>query len=124
MRLSRRAFEQIVDRSIARIPEEIRRHLKNVVISVEDRPTRGLLLEMGLPPGEPLLGVYEGVSLTERSLTEPPLYPDAIILFQTCLEEVCQSPEELTEEIEITVVHEIAHFFGISEEKLAELGYD
>ena len=79
--------------------------------------------ELGLGPGEPLLGLFEGVSLIERSVTSPPLYPDIIYLFQEPLETMCETPEELEEEIEITVVHEIAHFIGMTEERLAELGY-
>ena len=79
---------------------------------------------MGYPPDEPLLGVYWGVPLNERSVAEPPLYPDTIYIFKEPLEEMCVSLEELEEEIEITVVHEVAHFIGMSEERLAELGYE
>jgi predicted Zn-dependent protease with MMP-like domain len=87
-------------------------------------PLQEILEEMDLPPDEPLLGVFQGVSLMERSVTAPPLFPDTIFLFQEPLEEMCESLEELEEQIEITVVHEIAHFFGFSEERLAELGYE
>jgi predicted Zn-dependent protease with MMP-like domain len=59
----------------------------------------------------------------DRSVTYPPIYPDTILLFQEPLEKICETIEELEEQIEITVVHEIAHFLGISEERLAELGY-
>jgi predicted Zn-dependent protease with MMP-like domain len=83
-----------------------------------------LLEEMGYPPDEPLLGVYWGVPLNERSATEPPLYPDTIYIFKGPLEEMCASLEELEEEIEITVVHEVAHFVGFNEEQLRELGYE
>ncbi|MBU1902502.1 MAG: metallopeptidase family protein, partial [Proteobacteria bacterium] len=79
--------------------------------------------EMRLDPDEPLLGLYQGVSLMDRSVVDPPLFPDTIFLFQEPLEEMCETIEELEEEIEITVVHEIAHALGIDEERLAELGY-
>jgi len=124
MKLNSRQFDRIVERSIERIPAELRRYLDNVVITVQKRPAPEMLAEMGLPADEPLLGVYYGVSLRERSAIEPPLYPDTIFLFQRHLEEICATVEELEEQIEITVVHEIAHFFGFSEEKLAELGYE
>jgi len=123
MKLSQKEFDRIVKRAIRRISPEIRQHLKNVVISVRERPTRKMLQEMGLQPDELLLGVYRGVSLIKRSVTSPPLFPDTIILFQEPLEETCQTKEKLEKQIEITVVHEVAHFVGISEERLEELGY-
>lgn len=124
MKLSDKAFADIIHRALERMPEEIRGCLDNVAITVEKRPSRELLEEMGLPPGEVLFGVYQGESLPEQSLTYPPLYPDSIILFREPLEDACETIEELIEEIEITVVHEVAHFFGISEEQLIELGYE
>lgn len=124
MKLSNEEFDRIVQRAIRRIPEEIRQHLDNIVISVQKRPSRRLLEDMDLPPDEPLLGVFEGVSLLERSVTEPPLYPDTIFLFQEPLQEMCETLEELEEEIEITVVHEVAHYLGMTEERLEELGYE
>jgi predicted Zn-dependent protease with MMP-like domain len=124
MKMSNEEFDRIVQRAIRRIPEEIRQHLDNIVISVQKRPSRRLLEDMDLPPDEPLLGVFEGVSLLERSVTEPPLYPDTIFLFQEPLQEMCETLEELEEEIEITVVHEVAHYLGMTEERLEELGYE
>ncbi|MBW1789505.1 MAG: metallopeptidase family protein [Deltaproteobacteria bacterium] len=123
MRLSEKEFDAIVKDALRRIPQEILAYLDNVLITVKKRPSRELLGEMGLPADEPLLGVYDGVSLPDRSEFGPPLYPDTIILFQEPLEDICNSNEELEREIAITVVHEIAHFLGISEKRLAELGY-
>ncbi len=122
-KVSKKAFDRIVERAIRRIPEEIRAHLNNMAISVRDRPSQELLAEMGMRPDDLLLGVYEGVPLSERTVFEPPLYPDVIVLFQEDLEEVCESLEEIEREIEITLVHEVAHFLGMNEERLAELGY-
>lgn len=124
MYLSDKEFERIVRRAIERIPEEIMRHVENVVITVEDRPSSELLEDLGLSPHEPLLGVYTGVALPERSVSSPEFYPDTIILFKEPLLEICDSIDRLSEEIEITVVHEIAHYFGISDDRLEELGYD
>lgn len=123
MKLTMQRFEQTVERAIASIPEDIRAHLRNMTISVENRPSRDLLDDMGIPPGETLFGVYTGIPLPERSVTEPPLYPDEILIFKEPLEEFCRDLAELEEEIEITVVHEVAHYLGLSEERLAELGY-
>jgi predicted Zn-dependent protease with MMP-like domain len=124
MKLSNKEFDRIVQQAIGRIPEEIRRYLDNILITVQKRPDPDMLEEMGCPPDEPLLGLYWGVPLNERSVAEPPLYPDTIYIFKEPLEEMCETQEELEEEIEITVVHEVAHFLGMSEERLAELGYD
>ncbi len=116
-------FDRLVAEAIARIPEEIRYHLGNVLVSVQPRPTAELLAELGFAPDEELFGVFTGTPLTERSLSEPPLYPDTIIIFQEPLEACCRSRVELLEEIEITVVHEIAHFIGFDDDELAALGY-
>lgn len=124
MKLSNHEFDRIVKRAIRRIPEEIRQHLDNILITVQERPSAEMLEDVGYPPDEPLLGIYWGVPLNERTVAEPPLYPDTIFIFKEPLEEMCQSKEQLEDEIEITVVHEVAHFLGMSEERLAELGYE
>ena len=123
MKLSDKDFDRIVKRAIRRIPEELRKHLDNVLISVRKRPTEEMLEEMEVPLGEELLGYFSGVPIGDQSVTDPPLYSDTIFIFQEPLEEMCRTVEELEEEIELTVVHEIAHYFGISEERLQELGY-
>ncbi|MDD5711208.1 MAG: metallopeptidase family protein [Smithellaceae bacterium] len=122
MKLSESQFDKAVKRAIARIPEEIGAHLENIVISVRKRPSQEILAEFD-PADGPLLGLYQGRSLNDRSATYPPLYPDTIFIFQEALEEMCETMEELEEEIELTVVHEIAHFIGFGEEQLEELGY-
>jgi predicted Zn-dependent protease with MMP-like domain len=124
MKLTTTEFDQVVQHAIERIPEEIREHLANVTITVQKRPSREMLAELGMTPDDPPLGLYEGASLMERSVLDPPLYPDTIYIFQEPLEQMCGTREELEREIEITVVHEVAHFLGMDEERLAELGYD
>jgi predicted Zn-dependent protease with MMP-like domain len=124
VRLSQEEFDRIVDRAVARVPAEIGQHLQNIIISVRKRPSKKMLREMGLAEDETLFGIFEGTPLIERSVTSPPLFPGSILLFQEPLEEACETIEELEEEIEVTVVHEIAHFVGMSEGRLAELGYD
>ena len=124
MKLNRKEFDRAVGRAYKRIPSEIRDRMENVVLTVQKRPTREMLEEMGYPPDEQLLGLYDGASLQERSFFDAPqLHPDTIFIFQEPLEEMCESLAELEREIEITVVHEIAHFLGIGEERLEKLGY-
>jgi predicted Zn-dependent protease with MMP-like domain len=124
LKVGDKEFDRLVKRAIRRIPVEIRQHLDNILISVQKRPSNEMLEEMDMDPDEPLLGIYWGVPLTERSVTSPPEFSDTIFLFQEPLEEMCDTMGELEGEIEITVVHEIAHAVGISEERLTELGYD
>ncbi len=113
MELDRAAFEALVERALDEIPAEIASQVHNVVVLVEDDP----------PRGEPdLLGLYEGVSLTERTADHTGL-PDRITVFRRPLLAMCASPEELVREVRITVVHEIAHHFGIDDDRLHELGY-
>jgi predicted Zn-dependent protease with MMP-like domain len=123
MKLTDREFDRIVKKAIRRIPIEIRQHLDNILISVKKRPSLEIIEEMDLPDDESLLGIFWGVSLTDQSVTSPTLYPDTIFLFQEPLEKSCETIEELEEQIEITVVHEVGHALGISEKRLAELGY-
>jgi len=123
MKLSEKAFDKAVRRAISRIPEEIRQHLDNTMISVRKRPSQEMLHSMQLPPGELPLGLFWGASRLDYTETYPPLYPNTIFVFQEPLEDFCDTLEDLEEQIEITVVHEIAHFLGINEERLHELGY-
>jgi len=123
MRISRRDFEDAVEQALEKIPEMFRTQLTNMAIAVEDRPSRDLLQEMGVPPDETLFGVFTGVPLTERSPVDPPLYPDVILIFREPLMAACRSREELEQEIAITVVHEVAHYLGMREEDLEDLGY-
>src|SRR3989304_1480695 len=116
MKLAAKEFDRIVKRALRRIPPEIRDHLENLVISVRKRPTPAMLREMDMPRGESLLGLFLGTPMLEKSITAPSLEPDTILLFQEPLEEMCETVEELEEEIEITVIHEVAHYIGMSEE--------
>jgi predicted Zn-dependent protease with MMP-like domain len=122
-KLTEKEFDRIVKKAIHRIPLEIRKHLDNIQISVRSRPSGKMRKEMDLPRQEILLGLFQGVPLNERSITNPPLFPATIFIFQEPLQEICETIGELEKQIEITVVHEIAHAIGIDEDRLKELGY-
>jgi predicted Zn-dependent protease with MMP-like domain len=121
--MERKAFEKLVHEAVRDLPAEFRKKLENVAIIVEDYPYERLIQQMGLSPDDTLFGLYEGVPLTERGFFEQPLYPDRILIFQRAIEEECDSPEEIKEELKTTLVHEVAHFFGIDDDHLEELGY-
>ena len=120
----RARFEALVVEAIDELPDDILAMLDNVEIVVADAPSAHQLDEAGdLDEGEMLLGLYEGIPLTERSGSYGMVLPDKITLFQDALEEVCPDAETLRAEVQITVVHELAHHFGISDERLKELGW-
>ena len=121
--MDRAIFESLVNDAVRELPEEFREKLKNVAIIVEDYPTKELIEQTGLSPDETLFGLYEGVPLTERSYFGEPLYPDRILIFQRAIEDECDSVEEIKHELKITLVHEVAHFFGMDDDYLEEIGY-
>lgn len=111
-------------RLIDRLPRQFREQLRNVEFVVEKRPSRELLLAEDLDPEEDTLyGLYQGVPLPERSSLDPPLLPDKITIFAESLLEDFPDLDELREEIRLTVLHEIAHYFGMNEEDIEDLGY-
>ncbi len=124
MRLSRKRFEALVVRAMETIPEMIRAQMDNIDVVVEQRPTKAQRASLDLAPDDLLFGLYEGTPLTQRGVFTEALLPDKITIFQGPLEDACATEEEMAEEIRRTVVHEIAHHFGIDEGKLAELGYE
>ena len=107
-------FEEHVTDALDSIPASLLDLLENCVIVVEDEP----------PADEPdLLGVYDGVPLTERDHEYGAVLPDRIVIFKNPTLRMCQTREEVVEEVGITVVHEIAHYFGIDDARLHDLGY-
>ncbi|MCL3863124.1 metallopeptidase family protein [Actinotalea sp. K2] len=113
--MTREDFEDAVRDALDLIPPELAAQIDNVVVLVEDDP----------PDGEPeLLGVYEGVALTERDLWwDAGSLPDRITIFRNPTLAICETVEEVVEEVAVTVVHEIAHHFGIDDERLHALGW-
>jgi predicted Zn-dependent protease with MMP-like domain len=121
--MDRKAFERLISDAMRELPEEFREKLQNVVVIVEDYASEELMEQMELSSDETLFGLYEGIPLTERGYFDAPLHPDRILIFQRAIEDECDSPEEIKEELKTTLVHEVAHFFGLSDEYLEELGY-
>ena len=121
--LRRARFARLVRNAIAGLPTEFRDRMRNIEIVIEDEPTGEQIAggsEGGLPPST-LLGLYEGVPLTARGAQEPYL-PDRISIFRGPIERMSASPRRQAIIVRDTVVHEIAHHFGISDRRLDELG--
>jgi predicted Zn-dependent protease with MMP-like domain len=116
-------FEDLVGRALDSIPEPFARALQEVAIVIEDEPSPEQLSDSGLGPDDGLYGLYEGVPRTEYAADWAAL-PNKITLFQTYLIEDFPDPRDLEREVTITVIHELAHHLGISEERLHELGYE
>lgn len=122
--MNHREIRKEVSRTIDKLPRRYRERLHNVEFVVEERPSAELLRAEGLDPRhDTLYGLYQGVPLPERSPLDPPLLPDKITIFAAPLSEDFPNPEELRQELRITVLHEIAHYFGMDEEEIEDLGY-
>ncbi len=114
MELGRSEFEALVDQALDGIPDEIAALISNVVVLVEDEA----------PADDPdLLGLYDGVALTEREANYAAQLPDRIFLYRGPLLAMCDTAEQLEAEVRITVVHEVAHHFGIDDTRLHAQGY-
>ncbi|MCW2824599.1 MAG: hypothetical protein JWQ91_1516 [Aeromicrobium sp.] len=107
-------FAELVEAAFDRVPAELAALLDNVVLFIED----------DAPPDDPtLLGLYDGIPLTERDGTYAGAMPDRIYVYRNPTLEICDTEQDVVEEVGITVVHEIAHHFGIEDDRLHELGY-
>ncbi len=115
-------FEQLVAQALDNLPEQIRQMLQNVEVVVADWPTPAELRSVGLKPGQLLLGLYEGVPLTKRGSHYGMVLPDKITIFQVPIERICRTREQIIKQVQRTVKHELAHHFGISDDRLRELG--
>jgi predicted Zn-dependent protease with MMP-like domain len=114
-------FEQLVIEALDSLPDAFAAYLENVEIIVERRPTREQRRMLGLKPWQSVYGMYHGVPLTERA-SNLLVLPDTIIIFQEPLERDFRTAEALRAQVRRTVLHEIAHVFGISDDRLRELG--
>jgi predicted Zn-dependent protease with MMP-like domain len=122
--MDRTAFIALVRTALRDIPEPFREQLKHVDIVVKRRPTSSDLEDADLDPDESMYGFYRGIPLTERDSSYGMVAPDVIDIYQEPLEEDFPDEAELVSEIRVTVLHELAHFFGIDDDRLAELGLD
>lgn len=122
IRVSPADFDRAVQQALDEVPADFQPYLENVLIEVHARPTERLMREEDVP--EDLLGLYLGVPLEEKGpdLAPTPI-PDRILIFSDNLCDMCDTWNELVEEIRITVLHELGHHFGLDEDRLDELGY-
>jgi predicted Zn-dependent protease with MMP-like domain len=120
--VTREQFRQLVDEALETIPDDFREAMQNIAIVVEDEPTLAQLESAGIEsPEDTLLGLYEGTPLTERSWTHGNALPDKITLFQGPIEDDSDDEDDVVVAIGETLIHEIGHYFGLSEEEIQEI---
>jgi predicted Zn-dependent protease with MMP-like domain len=116
--MTRATFERHVSDALAIIPDRFRAAMRNIAIVVEDEPAAALLREMEIAPPDTLFGLYQGVPLTERRWDFGNALPDRVVLFQGPHEREARDDEDLVASIGETLIHEIGHYFGLSEEEI------
>ena len=119
--MTRDEFRGLVDEALASIPQQFRDALQNIAIVIEDEPNEAQLAEVGLEPPDTLLGLYEGTPLPERQWTHGNNLPDKVTLFQFPIEESSDDEDDVVVAIGETLIHELGHYFGLSEEEIEEI---
>jgi predicted Zn-dependent protease with MMP-like domain len=115
-------FEQLVGQALDDLPEFFQQQLQNIEVVVADWPSEAERQSVGLKPGQLLFGLYHGIPLTKRSSHYGMVLPDKITIYRLSIEQVCRTPEEVIRRVQHTVKHELAHHFGISDDRLRDLG--
>ena len=119
--MTRSEFRDLVDEALETIPQRFRDAMQNIAIVVDDEPTPEQLESVEIEPPDTLLGLYEGIPLPERQWAHGNTLPDKITLFQRPIEESSDDEDDLVVCIGETLIHEIGHYFGLSEEEIEEI---
>jgi len=118
--MKREHFVKVVEEALDSLPQEFRSRIRNVAVLVEDVPPNQPSLRSG-QQRRLLLGIFHGVPTTKKSIFDLPTGPDHIVLYQKNIEAVCTSEAEVREQIRLTVIHELGHYFGMDEEQLKDV---
>jgi predicted Zn-dependent protease with MMP-like domain len=119
--MTRHEFEKLVAEAVFLIPARFRREMKNLALVVEDEPSAELLRDMEIEPPDTLYGLYQGTPLTERTWDFGNALPDRITIYQRPIEEDCDDEDDMLAVIGETLIHEVGHYFGLSEEEIEEI---
>ena len=111
-------FARLVREALADLPPAFSERLDNVAVLIADEPSRSKLRALGLAPGETLFGLYEGTPLGERGTSYHLALPDRITIYRHPILQACATTEEMKQEIRLTVIHELGHHFGLSDDEL------
>jgi predicted Zn-dependent protease with MMP-like domain len=122
LQIDREEFERLVVQALDELPAWVHAMMDNVEVTVADAPSVAQLRRQGLRPGQVLLGLYEGVPRTRRTTHYGLVLPDKITLFRLPILTVCRTPNQVAVRVRSVVIHELAHHFGIDDDRLRELG--
>lgn len=123
MRVTPKRFHDLVEQAVRELPPTFAHYLTDLVIDVEPLPDRRTCRELEIDDPTELMGLYDGVPLTERSVADSGRLSDRVILYQQNIEREADNEREVIDEIRTTLLHEIGHFFGLDEDELDRLGY-
>ncbi len=124
-RMNDKEFRRMVAEAMDSLPDSIAERLLNVAVIVQDAPDEDIMEEMGLEDDLELLGLYQGQSLLDRSFSDTVVFPDEILLYKRAIEYHCsETGESVKKAVRDTIIHEIGHHFGFSEEELSEMGLE
>jgi len=118
--VERKQFAKVVEEVLDSLPKEFRSRIRNVAVLVEDLPTRQAPHKSGKQKGLQL-GLFHGIPTTKRSVFDLPTGPDYVVLYQKNIEAVCSNETEIREQIRLTVIHELGHYFGMDENQLKDV---
>jgi predicted Zn-dependent protease with MMP-like domain len=122
--MDRTEFEELVREALDDLPDEFAERLENVSVVIEDEPTTDLLRSMGMNPRrDTLFGLYQGIPLDQRGASYGGVLPDKITIFYRPLLRACVTADRIRRQVRATVIHEIAHFFGLDDAAIRDLGY-
>ena len=123
VRVSRGQFDKLVAQAIQELPPRFAEALETVRIEVRDRPDAETLADLDMDEDQLLLGLYQGVPITERSVEHSGVMPEVIHLYFEDITQVAADEDDLVEQVRVTLLHEVGHHFGLGEDELEELGY-
>ncbi len=124
MRLTDEEFTELVTEALADIPKPLRPFMSELIVDIESMPDKLACDSAGIGNPRTLLGLYRGTPLTERSVEQGMRLPDHITIYQHNIERMCRTRRQVVQQIRKTVLHEVGHHFGLTEEDLAQLGFD
>lgn len=119
--MDRADFEQLVAEALGTIPRRFKRAMRNIAILVEEEPSDDILREMEIDPPDTLFGLYQGIPLTERGASYGNVLPDRILIFKGPHEREAEDEDDLVISIAETLIHEVGHYFGLSEEEIEDI---